>query len=170
MEIIRCLSESLMLPEPGRLRIMLLNAVQSAQRTGSAPTLVNYHKSQSTDCKKAAFNLTVWSMAEQFQQMDLAGKHQLTKINGFLKFETFLPDCDDILMFFYLLVHIQDKMSKGVGKVDNYFILLISKWKDPCAQQTQAISVWIFYFDCVYIFCESATLLYLQDYNTQKQF
>lgn len=92
-------------------------------------------------------------MAEQFQQMDLAGKHQPT----FPKFETFLPDWDDILMFFLLLVHLQDKMSKGAWKVDDCFILLISKWKDPCAQQTQDISVWIFYFDCVDIFCESAT-------------
>lgn len=106
---------------------MLLNAVQSAQRTGSAPTLVNYHKSQSTNGEKAAFNLTVGLMAEQLQQMDFAGKPQPTKMYGFLKFETLLPDCDDILMFFYLLVHIQDKMSKGVGKVDNYFILFISK-------------------------------------------
>lgn len=36
-------------------------------------------------------------MVEQFQQMDLAGKLQPTKMYGFQKF---LPHCDDILMFF----------------------------------------------------------------------
>lgn len=76
-----------------------------------------------------------------FSKWISAGKHQPTKMYGFLKFETFLPDCDDILMFFHLLVHIQDKMSKGVGKVDDYFFLLISKRKDPCVQQTQDITL-----------------------------